>query len=112
MDKFWESMTAEQFLALIAGKTFLGNQRLKTQHFIGAGKWVQTGDDEIIGYHQMRVAHQKYADNELTEVLCKGHAHGKATVWYRRVDGAWKFAGLQPEVRWTEYDYDKIFLED
>jgi scytalone dehydratase len=91
----------------------LGNQRLKTQHFVGgASKWVQLNDREIAGYHQMRVAHQKYADDALTEVALKGHGHGKATIWYRKVDGVWKFAGLEPGDRWGEFDYNKIFLPE
>ena len=112
MDKLWESMPAEQFVGMASDKKFLGNRRIKTQHLIGAGKFVQSGDNEITGYHQMRVAHQKYKDDELTEVLYKGHAHGKATIQYRQVDGIWKFAGLGPDIRWAEYDYDKIFQED
>lgn len=87
----------------------LGNPRLKTQHFVGISKWVQTNEAEITGYHQMRVAHQKYTDDTMTEVAAKGHAHGKATVWYRKVGGTWKFAGIQPDIRWSEYDHDKIF---
>jgi hypothetical protein len=52
----------------------------------------------------MRVAHQKYKDDELKEVLYQGHALGKATIQYRKIDGVWKFAGLEPDIRWTEYD--------
>jgi scytalone dehydratase len=111
MDKLWESMPAENFLAMASNERFLGNRRIKTQHFIGAGKWAQTGEDDITGYHQMRVAHQKYKDNELTEVMYQGHAYGKATIRYHRVDGVWKFAGLTPDIRWTEHDYEKIFQE-
>ncbi|KAK0735114.1 putative scytalone dehydratase [Lasiosphaeria miniovina] len=112
MDKVWEDMPAPEFLAMASSEHFLGNKRIKTQHLIGAGRWVQTGADTITGYHQMRVAHQKYKDDGLTEVLYKGHAHGKATVRYRRVAGVWKFAGLTPDIRWAEHDYDKIFTED
>lgn len=75
-------------------------------------KWRKTADTEIIGFHQMRVAHQKYEDNELKDIAVKGHAHGMATVWYRQVDGVWKFAGIAPDIRWSEYDHDKIFLPD
>jgi scytalone dehydratase len=53
----------------------------------------------------MRVAHQKYEDEGLTRVALKGHAHGIATVLYRKIDDVWKFAGIE----WSEYDYDKIF---
>jgi scytalone dehydratase len=112
MDKFWESLPAEDFQALASSKDFLGDPRVKTQHFIGVSKFVQVADDEITGYHQMRVAHQKFKDEEQTEVLHKGHAHGRGKFWYRRVDGVWKFAGLQPEIRWTEYDYGKVFQAD
>ena len=57
----------------------------------------------------MRVPHQRYTDDSCQTVETKGHAHGTATVWYRKVDGVWKFAGLIPTVRWTEYDYEKMF---
>ncbi|KAK2594653.1 hypothetical protein QQS21_007629 [Conoideocrella luteorostrata] len=107
--QLWESLPSEKFLAIASDVKFLGNTRIKTQHFIGASKWVQNSDGEITGYHQMRVAHQKYSGDELTEVLYKGHAHGKATIQYRKVDGVWKFAGLEPDIRWGEHDLDKIF---
>lgn len=90
---------------------FLGNRRIKTQHFIGAGKWEHTSQNEIVSFVQMRVAHQKYKDDELKEVLCTGHAHGKATVRFQQLDGTWKFAGLTPDIRWAENEYERIFGE-
>jgi scytalone dehydratase len=27
------------------------------------------------------------------------------------VNGVWKFAGLNPDIRWAEYDFDKVFAE-
>ncbi len=48
----------------------------------------------------------------MREVAVKGHAHGTATVWYRRVavwGHEWKFAGVCPHIRWSEFDYDKVF---
>ena len=39
----------------------------------------------------------------------KGHAHSTNQHWYKKVDGEWKFAGLNPDIRWGEYDFDKIF---
>lgn len=115
MGMIWESMAAAEFVGMASSPKFLGNARIKTQHFIGgAAKWAFSGSsgDEITGMHQMRVAHQKYKDDELTEVLRKGHAHGKATVQYRRVEGVWKFAGLTPDIRWSEHEYDLIFRDD
>ena len=45
----------------------------------------------------------------MKEVTVKGHAHSFNTHWYKKVDGVWKFAGLCPDIRWGEFDFDKIF---
>lgn len=87
----------------------LGDKTLKTQHFCGASKWEKVSDDEIIGWHQLRVPHQRYTDETMTTVLMKGHAHSTNQHWYKKIDGVWKFAGLNPDIRWGEYDFDKIF---
>ncbi|KAK3370053.1 putative scytalone dehydratase [Podospora didyma] len=113
MNQLWEAMPADAFVLMASSQHFLGNKRIKTQHLVGgAAKWEKTSDTAMVGYHQMRVAHQKYADDELTTVAVKGHAHGMATVWYQKVDGAWKFAGIEPGIRWSEFDHDKIFQPD
>lgn len=111
MGKIWESMAAHDFVGMVSSAHFLGNSRIKTQHFIGAGKWIGEGNGEMTAFVQMRVAHQKYADAELKEVQYTGHAHGKATMRFREINGEWKFAGLTPDIRWAENDYDKIFGE-
>ena len=112
LNKMWEAMPEEEYVQMASNPKVLGNPRLKTQHFVGGvSKWEKVSDTEITGRHQMRVAHQKYKDDKLTEVSIKGHAHGMATVWYRKVDGVWKFAGIEPGIRWSEYDHDKIFQE-
>lgn len=41
----------------------------------------------------------------------KGHAHSTNQHWYKKIDGEWKFAGLNPEIRWSEFDFDKVFQE-
>ncbi|KAA8648076.1 scytalone dehydratase arp1 [Aspergillus tanneri] len=111
LDKIWEAMPAEQFIAMASDPKFLGNPLLRTQHFIGASRWEKVGDDEIIGRHQVRVPHQKYTDRTFTTVAVKGHSHGAGTMRYKKVEGVWKFAGLCPHARWFEYDYDKVFLD-
>jgi scytalone dehydratase len=103
-------MPAEEFIAMISDKSVLGNPLLRTQHFIGgASKWEKVSDTEIIGYHQLRVPHQVYTDASLEKVEVKGHAHSHNTHYYRKVNGVWKFAGLNPDIRWFEYDFDKVF---
>ena len=66
-------------------------------------------DTEVIGWHQLRVPHQRYTDETRTQVAVKGHAHGTNQHWYKKVDGVWKFAGLAVEIKWGEFDFDKVF---
>ena len=46
---------------------------------------------------------------EEEEEIVNGHAHSTNTHWYKMIDGEWKFAGLSPDIRWFEYDFDKVF---
>ena len=87
----------------------LGDPLLKTQHFIGSSKWEKVSDTEVVGWHQLRVPHQRYTDATKTQVAVKGHAHGTNQHYYRKVDGKWKFAGLAVEIKWAEFDLDKVF---
>lgn len=110
--ELWEALPAEELVAIASAPNFLGNKRIKTQHFVGAAtKWVRKSDTEVTGHHQMRVAHQKYKDDELKEVLAQGHYHGGATMHYRKIDGEWKFAGVEPVFGWAEFDPDQIFRD-
>ncbi|KAI1108316.1 Scytalone dehydratase [Nemania sp. NC0429] len=109
LDKLWEAMPADEFVGMISNPAVLGDPLLMTQHFIGGTKWQKVSDDEVIGIHQLRVPHQRYTDASRTQVAIKGHAHGTNTHWYKKVDGVWKFAGLSPEIRWSEYDFDRMF---
>ncbi|OQO01954.1 Scytalone dehydratase [Cryoendolithus antarcticus] len=111
LNKIWEKMPADEYLAMARDPKVLGDPLLMTQHFIGGTKWEKVDDESIIGYHQLRVPHQKYKDASRKEVLVKGHAHSYNTHWYKKVDGVWKFAGLNPDIRWAEYDFDKVFAE-
>lgn len=94
---------------MVSDKKVLGDKRLKTQHFIGGTRWEKVSDDEVIGWHQLRVPHQRYKDDSLTDVEVKGHAHSTNKHWYKKFDGVWKFAGLAPYIRWSEYEFDKVF---
>jgi len=109
LNKIWEAMPADEFVAMVSSPIVLGDPTLKTQHFQGASKWEYVSDTEIIGYHQLRVPHQKYTDATMSTIAVKGHAHSTNTHWYKKVDGVWKFAGLCPDIRWFEYDFDKVF---
>ena len=111
LNKLWPAMPADEFIQMASDPKVLGNPLLKTQHFIGGTKWEKVSEDEIIGWHQLRVPHQKYTDATMTEVAVNGHAHSTNQHWYKKIDGEWKFAGLNPEIRWSEFDFDKVFEE-
>lgn len=99
-----EQLSPESFAAIIADKKLLGDEELKSQHFIGATKWELLGDGSIKVENQIRVAHQRYTDKDLSTVKNKGHAHGVTTHWYRKIDGVWKLEAVEPRLEWFEYD--------
>jgi scytalone dehydratase len=109
LDKMWEAMPAAEFITMASDAAVLGDPLLMTQHFIGGSRWEKVAEDEIVGWHQLRVPHQRYTDASRQTIAVKGHAHSTNKHWYRRVDGEWKFAGLSPNIRWFEYDFDKVF---
>ena len=102
-------MPADEYIKMASDPNVLGDPLLMTQHFIGASRWEKVSEDEVIGYHQLRVPHQRYTDATRTKVAIKGHAHSHNTHWYKKVEGVWKFAGLNPDIRWGEYDFDNVF---
>lgn len=55
-------------------------------------------------WHQMRVAHQRYADEKLVSVVNKGHGRGVVEHGYKKVDGVWKLELVVPQLHWSEYD--------
>lgn len=109
LNKLWEALPADEYVAMASDPHVLGDPLLKTQHFIGSSKWEKVSDTEVVGWHQLRVPHQRYTDETKTQVAVKGHAHGTNQHWYKKVDGKWKFAGLAVEIKWAEFDLDKVF---
>ncbi|OAA38477.1 Scytalone dehydratase [Beauveria brongniartii RCEF 3172] len=54
----WETMPADDFIAMVSDADFLGDPCVKTQHLLGASRWERISETEIIGHHQLRAAHQ------------------------------------------------------
>lgn len=102
-------MPLEEYIGMISSPDVLGDPLLMTQHFIGQSRWEKVSEDEVVGWHQLRVPHQRYKDATRKEVVVKGHAHSANQHWYKRVNGEWKFAGLNPNIRWGEFDFEKVF---
>jgi len=115
LNKIWPALPSAEYLSMISSPLVLGDPLLRTQHFIGQSKWEKVSEEEVVGWHQMRVPHQRYTgepvalNDGLGEVKLKGHAHGVNKHWYRKVEGVWKFAGLAPVIRWGEFEFDRIF---
>ncbi|KAK1720440.1 Scytalone dehydratase [Colletotrichum acutatum] len=111
LNKIWEAMPAEDYVAMMSSTPMLGSPLLKTQHLVGASRWEKISETEVVGYHQLRVPHQKYTDETFKHVAVKGHAHSSNKHWYKKVDGVWKFAGLSPKMLMTEYDFAAVAAE-
>ena len=91
-------------MAILSDTKLLGDKRLKTQHFLGGSKWERISDDTVQVSHQVRAAHQRYTDEDLSVVANKGHGHGVATHRYVKIEGAWKLSGVASFLEWSEYD--------
>ncbi|KAG8528166.1 uncharacterized protein KY384_007083 [Bacidia gigantensis] len=106
-----ERMPADDFLAFVSSPYFLGDPLIHTQHLLGASKFERISEDEVLGSWQIRAAHQRY--DQTGRVECNGHGHAMVEHWYKKVlDGAemvWKLAGVRPNVRWNEGNFEKIF---
>lgn len=105
----WDAMSAEKFVEMISSNGFLGDPLVKTQHLLGATVWESISDTEVIGHHQLRAAHLRFTGPDMQRVDRRGHSHATNEHFYRKVNGVWKFAGLRPNVRLNEFDFDKIF---
>ncbi|KAK5991672.1 Scytalone dehydratase PfmaJ [Cladobotryum mycophilum] len=99
-----EQLSPDEYVAILSDMKLLGDKRLKTQHLLGGAKWERLGDDAVQVWHQMRVAHQRYVDEDMLVVANKGHGHGLARHSYRKIDGTWKLEGVAPKLEWSEYD--------
>ena len=106
-------MPAGDFLAFVSSPHFLGSPFIHTQHLLGASKFKRLNADEALGSWQIRAAHQRYGVDGVVE--CNGHGHAMIEHWYRKVETgvdtgkAWKLAGIRPNVRWNEGNFEKIF---
>lgn len=120
-------MPATDFISIMSNVGFVGDPLVHTQHHIGASKWQKLSEDEIIGHHQLRAAHQRYKSADLKIVENRGHGHAIIKHYYRKIytpdrekaaeegqgvgagDWEWKLAGLRPTVRWNDFEFEKIF---
>lgn len=99
-----ESLTPDQFAAIIADKKVIGDPCVKTQHLLGAGKWIGSSDGTVQVSWQIRVAHVRFATEEMAKTINYGHAHGATTHIYKKINGAWKIVGVIPKLLWFEGD--------
>lgn len=100
---------ATSFIANISRRDRLGDPVLKTQHFLGASKWEQTSDTEIIGHHQLIASHLQYIDETFRTPRYEGVAHGTNVFKYKKLGDQWKLAGMLIYKRWMVGDVEKMF---
>jgi scytalone dehydratase len=100
-----ENLTPDEYVAILSDAKLLGDKRMMTQHLLGGSKWEgRSRDGTVRVWHQLRVAHQRYAGEDLAVVINKGHGYGRVQHCYRKVEGDWKLEGVVPQLEWSEYD--------
>ncbi|KAK9776222.1 putative Scytalone dehydratase [Seiridium cardinale] len=98
-----EALTPDEYVEILV--KMIGDKKLRTQHFIGATKTECLDDGSVKVEHQIRVAHQRYENEDLgSAVTNKGHGHGVTTHWYKKFGCTWKIAGASSKLYWSEYD--------
>ncbi len=78
-------MPKAEFITMMSSPTQLGNPLIATQHLIGGSKWRKlkadgdVSEEEIVGWHQLRAAHQLYARTEEVEIHgnCEVNGNGE-----------------------------------
>ena len=100
-------MPADDFIGIMAQVGFVGDPLVQTQHHIGASKWRKISDDEVVGHHQLRAAHQRRSVDDPRIIESKGSGYAMVRHFYKKINGDWKLAGLKPTVRWNELDLSR-----
>ena len=103
-------MPRDEFIDTMRRYGFVGDPLIKTQHQIGASKWQKENDDYVIGYHQLRAAHQRYSAADMRTIENEGNGHSLVQMFYRRLQGEWKIAGMKPTVRLIICNRARILL--
>lgn len=110
-------MSASAFVEMVSSSGFLGDQLIRTQHFIGASKWRKVNDNLIMGHHQIRSTHHRFAepivnDNaEGVDAPIKAKSHVMAMITYVRIDGMWKWSGIETDIRWHDGRFVDVFRD-
>ncbi|KAG9244475.1 putative scytalone dehydratase [Calycina marina] len=95
----WETINADDSMAIMTDQGFLSDVTERTQHLLVMICWERVGNRS---HRQPPTAF--YIDATLTTVKTSGHSHATKGHCYVKIDGAWKFTGLNAKARWNEHD--------
>ncbi|KAG8631313.1 hypothetical protein KVT40_000453 [Elsinoe batatas] len=106
-DRTWPK---SEYIAHFSSKPMLGDERLQSQHLLGAVVFDANGDDSAVGHWQLQTGlYRTLADGsvrEWTVALYVDHL-------YERIQDTWKFAGFRPHTKLWErgemYDVMGVF---
>jgi scytalone dehydratase len=113
-------MSAAAYVAMMSSPSALGNPLVATQHILGLPSFERTAKDEITGTLQARAHHLRFASDGCGDangfdkgtgrkVLASATGHAMLKHFYKRTEGTWKFAGLQPTVLFNDGDLKALF---
>lgn len=104
-----DAMPAADFVKMMQNPLFLGDKNIVSQHLLAVSKWEKLSETEIKSSHQSRAAHMRYEEGG-EKLAAKGHGHGMVTTSYRKIDGVWKWAGIETKVDFNEHEFERVFV--
>ncbi|KAF2223442.1 Scytalone dehydratase [Elsinoe ampelina] len=88
-----------EYIARFSSKAMLGDERIASQHLLGAANFEVKGPTSAIGHWQIQVGlYRKLADGNLREWTVASYVDHM----YERIDGIWKLAGFRPHTKLWE----------
>ncbi|KAH8898530.1 NTF2-like protein [Thozetella sp. PMI_491] len=95
------------YVAEWSSQKLLGDERVKTQHLLGAVEFELCGRDLAIGTWQIQATHRRFlADGQVAVWIANGYVKH----FFDRIDGVWKFGGLQPTLPQTQLGQESYVL--
>jgi scytalone dehydratase len=104
-----DKMPSESFVEMMKNPLFLGDKNIDSQHLLGLSKWRKSSDTEIVSQHQSRAAHMRWNEGR-GSIAAKGHGHGLVTMFYKKIDGEWKWGGIATKVDFNEHEFEDVFV--
>ncbi|KAF2132460.1 NTF2-like protein [Dothidotthia symphoricarpi CBS 119687] len=104
-----DDMPAASFVEMMRDPLFLGDKHIDSQHMLALSKWEKISNTEIVSQHQSRAAHMRWNEGRET-IAAKGHGHGLVKMFYKKINGEWRWGGIATKVDFNEHEFENVFV--